>query len=168
MNGLKHIAKIREYCDYVEEHLLNVEKAWKILQEKCKDMDFVYDDWRWSSIEERIRDHDISKMSHEEFIPYQQQFFPVGMAPSRDNPVFAAAWEHHKANNEHHWENWAVAYPNGGFRAEFECVCMVADWMAMAMKFEDTAESFYVKKKEQIILPEWAVQFIGEIFERIK
>lgn len=28
MIGIQHINNIREYCDYVEDHLLNVEKAW--------------------------------------------------------------------------------------------------------------------------------------------
>lgn len=168
MNGLKHIAKIREYCDYIEEHLLNVEKAWKILQEKCKDMRFIYDDFVFWSIDEMIKNHDMSKMSLEEFIPYQQQFFPVGEKPDWANPVFAAAWIHHKAENLHHWESWVGTPETTPYDNECHCVCMVADWMAMGMKLGGTAEDYYRKNYEKIKLPEWAVKFIGEIFERLK
>lgn len=166
MEGLKHIAKIREYCDYLEEHLLNVGKAWKILQEKCKDMNFVWDDHLFWTIDEMIRDHDLSKMSHAEFIPYQQQFFWAGdEKPSKDNPAFAVAWENHKQKNPHHWENWTGL--GEGKAKECHCVCMVADWMAMGMRFGDTAEQFYERKKDEIKLPDWAVRFIREIFERL-
>ena len=78
MIGIQHINKIREYCDYVEEHLLNVEKSWDILQVACKDMNIIYDDYLFWNIDAMVRAHDVSKMSSEEFIPYQRNFFPFG------------------------------------------------------------------------------------------
>jgi Family of unknown function (DUF5662) len=165
MNGLKHIQQIREYCDYLEEHLLNVGIAWKILQHKCRDMDFIIDDWKFVTIDQWIHEHDVSKMSAEEFIPYQQQFFPVGDTPARDNPVFAAAWEHHKQCNPHHWETWTQ---ETGLAQELHCVCMVVDWMAMGMKFGDTAEEYYRNNAEKIPLPDWAVRFCEEIFAHLR
>jgi len=44
MEGIKHIDKIRKYCDYVEEHLLNVKRSWGIIKESCEDMNFIWDD----------------------------------------------------------------------------------------------------------------------------
>ena len=41
------IQKTREYLDYLEEHYNNVQKAWKIIQDKCKDMPFIYDDFQF-------------------------------------------------------------------------------------------------------------------------
>jgi len=37
---LERIKKTREYLDYIEEHYMNVQKAWKELQQKCKEMRF--------------------------------------------------------------------------------------------------------------------------------
>lgn len=179
MEGLNHIAKIRSYCDYVEEHLLNVAKAWKILQGALGNNWPMWDDYLFWTIDGLIREHDVSKMSNEEFIPYQQKFFPVeGRAAGCDClpfddgiPVatdFGPAWEHHKANNPHHWETWTTI--PAGVPNEHAChlVCMVCDWMAMGMKFGDTAEEFYEANKKRIILPDWAVDFLRGIFAALR
>lgn len=165
MELLKHTAKIREYCDYLDEHVGNVEKAWKVLQEKCKDMRFIYDDYVWASIDSETEWHDISKVSPEEFIQYQRRFFPVD-EPYKEG--FKSAWKHHQENNPHHWENWAFKDYYNPYEAEVHCVGMVIDWMAMGYKFGDTAESYYLKNADTIKIPEWAVTFIKQIFDRIR
>lgn len=45
MKALSIIEKTQEYLDYVKEHILNVEKAFKVVEEKCSDMRFIYDDF---------------------------------------------------------------------------------------------------------------------------
>lgn len=57
------IAKFREYLDYVERHYDNVQKAWSVIQEKCKDMKFIYDDSVFWSLDAAIKKHDESKLS---------------------------------------------------------------------------------------------------------
>jgi len=42
MEAYEYIKKTREYLDYLEDHIKNVEKAWEILQEKCKNKNFIY------------------------------------------------------------------------------------------------------------------------------
>jgi hypothetical protein len=166
MEGLEHVAKIREYCDYLEEHIKNVQQAWLELQDKCKHMRFIYDDYVFWNINGMIDSHDLSKFSTEEFIQYQQNFFSVGgEVTDRDRGLFDSAWEHHKANNPHHWENWTSKKYGIGFEDEMNCVCMVADWMAMGKKFGDTARDYYEKNKGKIKLPEWADKFVNEIFD---
>jgi hypothetical protein len=165
MEGIKHISKIREYCDYVEEHLLNIEKSWKTLQTVCSDMSFMYDDYLYWSIDGMIQNHDVSKMSHEEFIPYQQNFFPVG---EKDPYLFGLAWQHHLEHNPHHWEKWTTTPERMPNEQYAHCVCMIIDWMAMGLKFGDTAEKYYAANRHKIELPEWAERFIGEIFERLR
>ena len=64
-------------------------------------------------------------------------------------------------------EGTAKVYANP-YAAEVHCVCMVIDWMAMGLEFGDTAEAYYEREKEKIRLPDWAVTFIGEIFERLR
>lgn len=166
MDGVQHINKIREYCDYIEDHLLNVEKAWEIIKVSCKDMNVIYDDYLYWKIDAMVQAHDVSKMSDEEFLPYCHNFFPIGL--EKDPAGFAAAWEHHKTYNPHHWENWTKireTYPN---EQACHCVCMIIDWMAMGMKFGDTAEKYYEANRHKIELPEWAEKFVGEIFERLR
>jgi hypothetical protein len=166
MIGILHVNKIREYCNYVEEHLLNVEKAWEIIQVACKDMNVIYDDYLFWNIDAMIRAHDVSKMSDEEFLPYQHNFFPVGL--EKDPVAFDLAWQHHLGCNPHHWQAWTKireTYPN---EQACHCVCMVADWMAMGMKFGDTAEKYYEANRHKMDLPEWAVGFLGEIFHRLR
>lgn len=179
MKGLQDIGKIREYCDYVEEHLLNIEAAWMTLREACQHMRFVYDDYVYHSIDHMVRMHDLSKMSAEEFIPYQRKFFPaeeykggvwvrkpehIAEEKAADKIAFDAAWQHHQDENPHHWQNWARAEYSNPYEAECHCVCMVIDWMAMGLKFGDTAQQYYEANKSKIEMPEWAVTFIGEMF----
>ena len=165
MQILQHTAKIREYCDYLDEHVRNVEKAWCVLKACCKDMRFVYDDYVFGSIDLMVDEHDLSKVSPEEFIQYQRRFCPVG---EPDKEGFLPAWEHHKANNQHHWEHWTNRDYCNPYEDECHCVCMVIDWMAMGYKFGDTAESYYENNKDQIHLPPWAVELIGQIFSRVR
>lgn len=167
MEALKHIVKIRQYLNYVEEHIRNVQRAWNIVYSKCKDMHPFTDDFLYHTIAQMIIEHDISKLSVEEFIPYQQKFYPVYEGHSNDL-AFDYAWEHHKAHNPHHWENWTKreeSFPNENL---CHCVCMVVDWVAMGMSFENDAEEYYEKNKERIDLPWWAVTFIREIFRRLR
>ena len=45
MEIFEQIKKTREYLAYIENHALNVQKAWTEIVAKCKDMRFVYDDF---------------------------------------------------------------------------------------------------------------------------
>lgn len=161
---LKYINKIREYCDYVEEHLNNIAKAWTLVQESCEDMIFISDEFLFTVIDELVNDHDLSKVSHEEFIPYVRNFFPVGEA---DNELFAAAWKNHQDCNPHHWQNWTQKEDE--YDDEWKChaVCMVIDWIAMGTKFDDNAQEYFEKNQDSIKISDEAVEFIYEIFERV-
>jgi hypothetical protein len=164
MNAMKHIDKIREYCDYVEEHLDNVAEAWDIIQDKCADMSFITDEFLFTVIDEHVLNHDLSNASHEEFIPYVEKFFPVGEAKS---DLFADAWQNHQDCNPHHWQTWTKL--TDSFEDEWKChaVCMVIDWVAMGIKFNDTARAYYEKNKETIDIPDEAVEFIYSLFNRV-
>jgi len=156
----KQASQIIEYAKYIEDHRANVMKAWKILQKPCKDMNFVYDDFLYETITGNIKNHDLSKYSQFEFIQYQERFFPT--RHSIDGEELANAWEHHKQNNRHHWENVVV---NGQIEDVVEMVC---DWMAMSFHFGDTAEDYYLKNESKIKLQDWQIKTIKEIFEAIR
>lgn len=165
MHGLKHIEKIREYCDYLEKHLKAVEWAWKTLQEVCSREPFIHDDFLFLAIESNVRNHDLSKFSIHEFIQYQRKFFPVDDIECPD-PVFECAWEHHKQENRHHWENWTKLQLND-YESIIHCIHMVIDWMAMSKTLGGTTREFYEKNKDKIELPQWAIDFCYDIFDQI-
>lgn len=161
MKAYEHIDRIRAYLDYLEEHIENVEKAWKILQDKCKDMKFIYDDYEFFTLNTDIFNHDVSKFSEHEFIQYQKVFYPT----IDEQDVLDSAWGHHKNNNPHHWENWT----NRTDRDQYlDLVHMVVDWMAMSMRFNDTPRKYYESHKHDIKLPEWAIEIMYEIFDRLE
>ncbi len=164
MEGLRHTAKIKEYCDYIDEHLRNVAQAWNIVQEKCSDLNVISDDHLFFCIDTMIKAHDLSKISTEEFVPYQRKFFP---ADGKDDSGFGVAWEHHLGQNPHHWEKWTKTQEHYSNELACHCVCMFCDWMAMGMKFDDTAQEYFEANESEIELPEWAVVFLNEMFERV-
>ena len=73
-------------------------------------------------------------------------------------------------NNPHHWENWTANIECLGFPDswEIDCAHMICDWMAMGYSFGDTAQQYYENNKNKIHLPEFAMPFIYQIFDRIE
>lgn len=161
---LEQIKQTRKYLDYIEEHALNVRKAWQEIQAKCKDMNIVYDDFYYNWIGDEVFRHDLSKLSEQEFVQYRKAFYPTDTEKKYD---MSAAWEHHKANNMHHWENWTNSPMHMPNEWAVHCTHMVIDWMAMGYKFGDTARQYYEANKEKIKLPDYAIDFIYEIFMRL-
>jgi len=161
------IKKFREYLDYIEEHYFNVQKAWQLINDKCKDkgLRFMADDFVWGTVDAEVKVHDLSKLSEEEFTQYRQYFFPCENEV-KDKVLFDRAWDHHKDLNEHHWQNWTVNFATNPYADAF-LVMNIVDWIAMGLKFNDTAKDYYEKNKDSIKLPEWAVKLMYEIFDCI-
>lgn len=157
MMVLPYIQKTREYLDYVERHINNVSKAWQEVQDKCRNMNFIYDDYIFFRLNGEVSRHDVSKLSSSELVQYRAKFYPTKY---EDDCDFGLAWEHHKKHNPHHWETWT----NISSDQELNCVHMVIDWLAMSYEFGDTPRKYYEANKERIKIPDWAVEFINEIF----
>lgn len=170
---VEEIQRTMDYLNYLQEHYDNVQKAWKIVQEKCDkaSFDFMYDDFKFFTLDNAIKKHDASKLSAEEFVQYRRSFYPIDCESRNDDDVkagFNAAWDHHKEKNDHHWENWTKrASGNESGDLTIAVVHNVCDWMAMGMKFNDTAREFYEKQKAagKIEIPNWAEKFMYEIFD---
>ena len=168
MKTIEVIEATQRYLDYLKRHLENVNKAWKVIQDKCSDMPFIYDDYVWSIIDGMVQIHDLSKLSEEEFVQYRRRFYPCDDGLTDEE--IKQSVSHHHDHNTHHWENLARReYDQTGinYSGVPNCVCMVIDWMAMGYEFGDSAQQYYESHKEVIKLPEWAVTFIYEIFERV-
>jgi hypothetical protein len=179
MEILNKINQTRCYLDYIENHINNILKAWNIIQDKCKDMDFMKDAIFILKLNDEIVNHDISKLSEHEFVQYRKNFFPTDLEKElkelfddqhavKCEKEFNNAWEHHLKNNMHHWQSWTKTCQYNDNDWKIHCVHMICDWMAMSYQFNDTAESFYEKNKHNMNIPDYAESFIYEIFIRIK
>jgi len=173
-NMLEIAEKVQEYNNYIREHRANVLKAWKQMQEKCKDEQVCYDDFWYHCVNETIKRHDLSKYSAAEFTQYRNHFYPCA-DEEVDEKAFNLAWKHHYENNDHHWEHWLN--DGGSFREDIDpeysthstvkqvndyakvyigYIEMICDWTAMGYKFGDTALQYYEKNGDKIrILPDW-------------
>lgn len=160
------IQKFRDYLDYVERHYDNVQKAWKVLQEQCGDMRFIYDDYVFNCIDSNVKNHDLSKLSQEEFTQYQQFFYPTtDEVKSKD--LMKTAWNNHLQKNPHHWQHWTCKTYGNPYECEIYFIENIIDWMAMGYEFNDTAKDYYEKNKAEIILPKWCVELMYKIFDKV-
>ena len=81
MEGFKYTKAIRAYCDYIDRHLANVEASWKLLQEKCMSMRFVYDDCTARQAADHMVNHNIGRLP---VISRQQPHSLVGIVTRSD------------------------------------------------------------------------------------
>lgn len=160
------IQKFREYLDYVERHYDNVQKAWKVLQEQCGDMRFIYDDYVFNCIDSNVKNHDLSKLSQEEFTQYRQFFYPTS-SEEKNKDLMKVAWNNHLQKNPHHWQHWTSKSYGNPYESEIYFIENIIDWMAMGYEFGDTAKDYYEKNKAEIILPKWSINLMYQIFDKV-
>lgn len=142
--------KEKEYYDYIVNHIHNVHGVWEELQ-KMKP-DFLNDDFNWSSIDELLRKHDLSKLDTTEFAGYAQWFFPTNDGP-KNKSWFQRAWLCHMHKNPHHWQYWVVyGTPQSvALKMPFSYLIeMLCDWTAMSLKFKN-APSIWFAGQEVLI-----------------
>jgi hypothetical protein len=149
-----------EYFKYIEEHRSNVRKAWGKIKPLVSQGN--YDNLIMEKI---IASHDLSKYSDEEFVAYRKRFFPYEKEVYYESE-FEDAWQHHKDNNPHHWENMlATNYENPNiYEHTLEMIC---DWYAMAIKFKEGHRDYYNKKKDEIQLQEWQRELIEFVYDKL-
>ena len=123
---------ILEYFKYVIEHKKNVFKtAWK------------------RRLYIHAFTHDLSKFGGSEFLPYAKYFYKDKEKYKYD---FEMAWRHHYFNNPHHWQYWFDVNDEPITISDKYIQQMIADWEGMALKFGDSAKSYYLKNKDKIKL----------------
>ncbi len=162
------IKKQLEYRQYIKEHVDNVNKSFlKLMQykhPKIKEF-FINDSSLVEDVCRRCLVHDKSKLSYEEFEPYRRNFYPINKKEKDNNKeAFEKAWEHHWKNNDHHWENRQdTEYVNLP-----ACVENIIDWMAMGIKFGNTAYDYYDEHKEEIHLNDNEREYMETILYAMK
>jgi hypothetical protein len=158
------IRRTREYLDYVEEHYNNVQRAFLEVEAKLQHDKIIYDDFYYWALRDAVFHHDASKLSAEEFVQYRKKFYPCDFEEPTE---LGDAWEHHKQENAHHWENWTKHTRYLPDMWMVDCVHMVIDWMAMSYKFGGNAREWYDKNKSTMQLPEYGKRYIEEIFDAV-
>lgn len=171
-------AKSIEYHGYINEHRENVVKAYytlrnieTILLSGIKEISIDVLD----KLFRRVLHHDKSKYSDEEFEAYRKYFYPINDVEKRESKDdFDLAWKHHYLNNDHHWEHYVINDDIGEdsddnynpipIDALLELVC---DWMAMGIKFNNTAIEYYNKNKETIYFNKETRELLERILKLI-
>lgn len=161
------IQKIKEYREYIDNHIANVQKAWLIIDKATEK--YNMNGWGKQNschahmfIDDLIKKHDESKFSHEEFEPYRKKFYPVA-GEEVDEKEFQQAWQHHQDNNLHHWQSMRAINYEHTLILEYT-VEMLCDWLAMAMNFGEGHRDYYNKNKDNIELQDWQHELIEEIY----
>lgn len=161
------LQKTSEYMDYISENKKNNQKAWDEIRNATIGISLlqrpaILDEMNW-----RIKNHDDSKFSEEEFVPYRQHFYPVD-GEDVDPAAFDRAWRTHYRRNDHHWQYWVDE--DGDFISSYSVdnkICayleMVCDWQAMSYVMGGNAVSYYESNKSSIQIEAYWREFLEEI-----
>lgn len=135
---------VKNYKEYITDHILNVKRAFQIYGFMlCDELEVDF-----YEMQNQIDNHDKSKWSAEEFDPYMKKFFPDG--PVITDYEFNKAWLHHIQYNSHHPEHW-MFYDYDSNKVtiydmpDADIIEMLCDWIAMGYKFNNTAYDYYDK-----------------------
>ena len=141
---------LKEYKKYIDDHVKHVTIAYNnlISNEWINNPRNVEFKKVLKELREKIKNHDASKYSDEEFEAYRAKFYPV----DRENQDyvdenFEEAMKHHYANNDHHPEHWI---DENGNPTDMPLICileLICDWEAMS-KVGDSSADFWKKTKE--------------------
>jgi len=150
---IKYAQACKSYCDYIYEHINNVQKVY----EQLKDFLEEYFELNSEAFANNIKNHDISKFHRIEFEGYRARFFPVDEEETeylnKYNPeYFKTAWEFHYKHNPHHPEFYTAIRDRSKSNEipempDVYIAEMICDLWAMSLKFNNTPLE-YIKSNE--------------------
>lgn len=153
----------KKYDKYLEEHINNVKKAYKILVNEG----VFEEDEETKSI---IDSHDKSKYSKEEYDAYGEYFYG-----DKDEEAFNKAWLHHQHNNPHHWQYWLLREDDSKDLVAIEMPEkyvkeMICDWLSFSIKSGDLQEihKWYKDNKSKQVLHEKTRELVEDYLKKIK
>lgn len=141
----KIIEKVKEYEEYIKEHIQNVRNSYNDRKSKIQ-LVLGLSEGDMQELENRIKNHDNSKWSNDEFDAYRRHFHSVSDKEKEDSEEdFKKALNHHYMVNDHHPEYWKnTNMPN---IAIAELIC---DWEAMGRKFGGNPLEYFEKNKAKL------------------
>lgn len=117
----------RKYNNYIKEHRANIVKGLEWFEENLPE-------YLTSEIYRLVENHDMSKLSEEEFSPYAEYFYLDG--EDKNSDAFDYAWLHHIHNNPHHWQYWVLINDEDGTKAlempKEYVIEMILDWWSFS------------------------------------
>jgi hypothetical protein len=154
----------KAYTNYIVEHCNNVAKAYQwLVDHKIVKDEFIH----------RIKSHDLSKWSEEEYKAYDKYFY--GKEKTTEiKDAFNFAWLHHIHHNPHHWQHWVLINDDDGTHAleapEEYVVEMICDWWSFSHKTGDLNEIFkwYTDHKANMVLHKNTKAMVEDILDKIK
>lgn len=176
-----------EYYNVVGTHRNNVVKAYEMIVKDPKSKVVIEGipvyNYATASLEDAIKNHDMSKYSDEEFYAYRKWFYPTTHEKyliDNDNDYklameadFEEAWNHHKRNNDHHPEWWCYD-ENGNNIAprdmSIEAILhMICDWQACDMTYGGNLHDWWAKNKadKAKVMSENTLNMVETIMEKI-
>lgn len=112
---MSNIGKDEQYRAYLLNHISGLKYAFKWLEKNIPDV-YVNDGIDYSSIIYlNVKDHDYSKYTADEYVPYREYFY--GDRTDRVKSDFDYAWLNHIHNNPHHWQYWVLYEDDGDAKA---------------------------------------------------
>ena len=117
----------KKYREYLESHISNVENAYKLLLPRINEMGLS--DQELQLLENNIKNHDKSKFTVEEFIPYSNYFY--GDKTEKTIKEFRNAVIIHEKRNPHHLEYWLE---RGKDMPTIYLIEMVCDWWSFSLQ----------------------------------
>lgn len=176
-----------EYYNVVGAHRNNVVKAYEMIVKDPKSQIVIEGipvyNYDTPSLEDAIKNHDMSKYSDAEFYAYRKWHNPTShekfLMETDDDYRLAAeaayeeAWNHHKRNNDHHPEWWC--YDENGNTVEprdmtIEAILhMICDWQSCDMTYGGNIHDWWAKNKGEKakVMSENTFRIVESIMEKI-
>lgn len=160
-DSIARLEKEQEYLDYINDHIVNVNKAFELYMLDILNMNNISILVSDQDIKEAIiklkpliPTHDASKFSDSEFDGYRMKWYPTKteLAKMSENEEFKKlvydrydkCWEHHYKVNQHHPKHWVD--PDTGIANDMSLdaiIEMLCDWEAMSLKFGTSTLKWY-------------------------
>lgn len=150
-----------EYFDYIIEHKKNVMIAYNIMNQldnyagihNCSAMYITKEECE--ELKKRVIEHDLSKLSKEEFDGYRKYFFITEGEETTANHMdisgkiyneneFKKSLKNHCVKNSHHPEF------HKGKMSRVDMLEMILDWCAMSLKFGGNPFDYFMNKKDEL------------------
>ena len=159
----------QRYDEYLFSHIRNVQRAWsEILRPYLAEQGI--DEEKLQELDSRMRVHDASKTSKEEYSAYAEWFYGDHQDEDKAKDAFDLAWAHHQNLNDHHWQYWVLIQDTDEPKykpldmpepAIYEMLC---DWHSFSARDqESTAYNWYNKNKENMLLSDKTIATIDSL-----
>ena len=186
-DSMARLEKEQEYLDYINNHIENVNKAFKMYMLPILNMNnistLISDEELKDSIrrlEPLIDTHDASKFSDAEFDGYRMRWHPTATeeAKQKEDPELAMTireryekcWEHHYTTNAHHPKHWLNLETGISEDMSLDAIVeMLCDWEGMSLKFGTSTLKWYEEKAkdEKAVLSAKSKQIVEDLLYNV-